>query len=108
MDTDDFEADYLDNLEKSLEHIHQDSLRFMIINDLGYHYHTIALSETDSHLLLKVCDNGVGFEKNTEIKGTGFGTQLVGLLTKQLDGNMTLITSRGTEVFFEFQIGKAA
>lgn len=69
---------------------------------------TIALSETDSHLLLKVCDNGVGFEKNTEIKGTGFGTQLVGLLTKQLDGNMTLITSRGTEVFFEFQIGKAA
>lgn len=69
---------------------------------------TIALSETDSHLLLKVCDNGIGFEKSTVTKGTGFGTQLVGLLTKQLDGKMTLITSRGTEVFFEFQISKAA
>jgi len=69
---------------------------------------TISFSETDSHLLLKVCDNGVGFDKDTGIKGTGFGSQLVDLLTKQLDGNMTLITSRGTEVFFEFQIGKAA
>ncbi|HSI75154.1 MAG TPA: tetratricopeptide repeat protein [Lunatimonas sp.] len=69
---------------------------------------TIALSETDSHLFLKVCDDGVGFDGSTGIKGTGFGTQLVKLLTKQLDGNMTLITSRGTEVFFEFQIGKAA
>lgn len=69
---------------------------------------TITLSETDSQLLLKVCDDGVGFDGGTGIKGTGFGTQLVKLLTKQLDGNMTLITSRGTEVFFEFQIGKAA
>ncbi len=69
---------------------------------------TITLSENDSQLLLKVCDDGVGFDGSTGIKGTGFGTQLVKLLTKQLDGNMTLITSRGTEVFFEFQIGRAA
>lgn len=66
----------------------------------------ISLSETDLHLLLKVCDNGIG--KNSGIKGTGFGTQLVNLLTKQLDGKMTLVTTKGTEVFFEFQIGKAA
>lgn len=69
---------------------------------------TLTFSETDSHLLLKVCDNGVGFDKDTGIKGTGFGSQLVDLLTKQLDGNMTLMTNIGTEVFFEFQIGKAA
>jgi glucose-6-phosphate-specific signal transduction histidine kinase len=69
---------------------------------------TITLSETDSQLLLKVCDDGVGFDGDTGIKGTGFGTQLVKLLTKQLDGNMALITSRGTEVIFEFQISKAA
>jgi two-component system, sensor histidine kinase PdtaS len=69
---------------------------------------SIALTETDSHLLLKVCDNGVGFDKDTRIKGTGFGSQLLDLLAKQLDGNMTLITTKGTEVFFEFQIGKAA
>jgi two-component sensor histidine kinase len=69
---------------------------------------TISLTETDSHLFLKVCDDGVGFDGSTGIKGTGFGTQLVKLLTKQLDGNMALITSRGTEVIFEFQISKAA
>lgn len=69
---------------------------------------TISLSETQSHLLLKVCDNGVGFNKGKGIKGTGFGSQLVELLTKQLDGKMTLITTKGTEVFFEFQIRKAA
>lgn len=69
---------------------------------------TITLSETDSHLLLKVSDNGIGFEKSSGIKGTGFGTQLIHLLTHQLDGKMTLITNRGTQVFFEFQIGKAA
>jgi two-component sensor histidine kinase len=69
---------------------------------------TITLSETDSHLLLKVSDNGIGFEKSSGIKGTGFGTQLIHLLTHQLDGKMTFITNRGTQVFFEFQIGKAA
>ncbi len=69
---------------------------------------TISLSETDSHLHLKVSDDGVGFDMDSGIKGTGFGTQLINLLTRQLDGNMTLVKSRGTEVFFEFQIGKAA
>ena len=69
---------------------------------------TITLSETDSHLFLKVSDDGIGFGTDTEIKGTGFGTQLVILLTEQLDGKMTLITTEGTEVFFEFHINRAA
>lgn len=69
---------------------------------------TITLAETDSHLFLKVTDDGIGFDIDSGIKGTGFGSQLVSLLTKQLDGKMTLITDRGTEVFFEFHIGRAA
>lgn len=69
---------------------------------------SISLSETDFHLLLKVSDNGIGIGKSSGIKGTGFGTQLVDLLTKQLDGKMTLVTAKGTEVFFEFQLNKAA
>jgi two-component sensor histidine kinase/Tfp pilus assembly protein PilF len=69
---------------------------------------TITLSETDSHLYLKVTDDGIGFATDTEIKGTGFGSQLVTLLTKQLDGKMTLHADGGTEVFFEFYIGRAA
>jgi len=69
---------------------------------------SINLTETHSHLHLKVSDDGIGFDEETEIKGTGFGSQLIGLLTKQLDGKMTLITTRGTEVIFQFQIGNAA
>lgn len=69
---------------------------------------TISLKEVNSHLHLKVADNGVGFEKTRKVTGTGFGTQLVKLLTQQMDGKMTLTTHSGTEVSFEFQIGKAA
>jgi two-component system, sensor histidine kinase PdtaS len=68
----------------------------------------INLSESGSHLYLRIADNGVGMGKNALIKGTGFGTQLVKLLTQQLDGMMTLSSQAGTEVYFEFQIGKAA
>lgn len=68
----------------------------------------INLKEENSHLYLSVADDGVGIDKDSQVKGTGFGTQLVGLLTQQLDGKMTLSTQVGTEVFFEFQIEKAA
>jgi two-component sensor histidine kinase len=68
----------------------------------------LGLSETDAHLLLKVSDDGVGIEIDAPSKGTGFGMQLIRLLTKQLDGKMTLLTNRGTAAFFEFQIDKAA
>ncbi|WP_291785673.1 histidine kinase dimerization/phosphoacceptor domain -containing protein [Cecembia sp.] len=69
---------------------------------------TVSLSEFNSHLHLKVTDDGIGFDRESESKGTGFGTQLVNLLTKQLDGKMTLITTKGTQIFFEFHLAKAA
>ncbi len=69
---------------------------------------TINLSEANARLYLRIADNGIGIDKNDKTKGTGFGTQLVKLLTQQLDGKMDLISHTGTEVVFEFQIGKAA
>jgi len=68
----------------------------------------VSLSEKNSHLLLQVSDNGIGIGDKPEIRGSGFGSQLISLLTQQLDGKMTLITNPGTEIFFEFQIHKAA
>lgn len=68
----------------------------------------IALSEKNSHLILHFSDNGIGIGEKPEIRGSGFGTQLINLLTRQLDGKMTLFTNSGTEIFFEFQTQKAA
>lgn len=57
-------------------------------------------------LQLQVSDDGVG--KSGETKGTGFGGQLVNLLTKQLNGTMREEINNGTTIFFEFKTGKAA
>jgi len=68
----------------------------------------ISLKKDQDHLYLKVADDGAGMKKNNPTLGTGFGTQLVALLTKQLDGKMTLSTQKGTELYFEFKTNKAA
>jgi two-component system, sensor histidine kinase PdtaS len=57
-------------------------------------------------LQLEVSDNGVG--KSGVIKGTGFGGQLVSLLTQQLNGSMREEVKDGTKIYFEFKTGKAA
>ena len=69
---------------------------------------TISLEEVDSLLHLTVKDNGVGQKPELRVAGTGFGTQLIELLTRQLDGKMKLLRTKGTMVFFEFQLNKAA
>ena len=69
---------------------------------------TIRLVQKPEHLELSVTDNGVGIQKGKELSGTGFGTQLITLLTKQLDGKMVLRQKKGTSVSFEFQNHKAA
>ncbi|MCF4102537.1 histidine kinase [Gillisia sp. M10.2A] len=65
----------------------------------------ISLKEYKSRLQLLVSDNGVGSE-NINRKKTGFGTQLIDLLTKQLDGRMTKNMTSGTTLYFEFLLHK--
>ncbi|MBL7807770.1 MAG: tetratricopeptide repeat protein, partial [Saprospiraceae bacterium] len=57
-------------------------------------------------LHLEVADNGIG--KSGITQGTGFGTQLVALLTTQLRGTMREETQNGTVVYFDFQRKKTA
>jgi two-component sensor histidine kinase/Flp pilus assembly protein TadD len=59
-------------------------------------------------LTLKVSDNGVGKTKGAEVKGTGFGSQLIQLLTQQLNGEMTEDSQNGTAVLFHFKLNTAA
>lgn len=63
---------------------------------------------TPETLTLKVIDNGVGKTIGASPKGTGFGSQLIKLLTQQLNGNMEERHMNGTTVLFEFKIKSAA
>lgn len=69
----------------------------------------ISLYQPESGLLtLTVSDNGVGKINGQQPQGTGFGSQLVDLLTRQLNGKMTEATEKGTSTEFTFTITKAA
>ena len=57
----------------------------------------------EGFLLLKISDDGIGKTLNAKAHGTGFGTQLIDLLTKQLDGQLTYDVSNGTTVCLAFK-----
>ncbi|TRX20484.1 tetratricopeptide repeat protein [Flavobacterium franklandianum] len=64
---------------------------------------TIKLEKQNIHFLhLEVADNGVG--KSGITHGTGFGGQLVSLLTQQLNGIMTEKSQNGTTLIFDFKL----
>ncbi|HEY5408030.1 MAG TPA: tetratricopeptide repeat protein [Ginsengibacter sp.] len=60
----------------------------------------------DGMLHLEVSDNGIG--KSGFTQGTGFGGQLVSLLTQQLSGSMREETKDGTRIFFDFKMNQVA
>lgn len=57
----------------------------------------------EDNFQLKISDNGVGKPANEKAKGTGFGTQLVDLLTRQIDGNLIQDVSNGTMILINFK-----
>ena len=68
----------------------------------------IGLKAIGNKLQLDVIDDGVGKTDQNGSQGTGFGSQLIALLTKQLDGKMVLVTNQGTAISIQFQYRKAA
>ncbi|MGK2863067.1 MAG: sensor histidine kinase, partial [Chitinophagaceae bacterium] len=58
----------------------------------------------NSALHLTIADNGVG--KSGTTQGTGFGAQLITLLTRQLSGSMHEEVKGGTIVYFDFALKK--
>jgi two-component sensor histidine kinase len=67
----------------------------------------IRMNKSQSGMLhLEVSDDGVGKQGLTQ--GTGFGTQLVSLLTRQLSGAMREEVNNGTTIYFDFNLKKAA
>ena len=67
-------------------------------------YITLSLEQKNKHnLQLIVEDDGIGKAKNAVIQGTGFGSQLIQLLTRQLNGSMREEVVNGTRFEFEFE-----
>lgn len=65
----------------------------------------INLEKTQGNSLhLVVEDDGIG--KSDHTAGTGFGTQLISLLTKQLNGSIKEETGNGTRIVFDFKPNK--
>ncbi|MFC4723425.1 histidine kinase dimerization/phosphoacceptor domain -containing protein [Geojedonia litorea] len=63
---------------------------------------------TPNELTLKVIDDGVGKNPSAQAKGTGFGSQLIDLLVRQLDGEKQEHYEHGTSVSFKFKIKNVA
>lgn len=56
----------------------------------------------DDNLELNITDDGIGKNINSPAKGTGFGTMLIELLTKQLNGTISYKNENGTRVSLVF------
>ncbi len=61
----------------------------------------------EKELLFQVEDNGIGKPDHASPKGTGFGTELITLLVKQLDGKLTFDNHEGTAVSINFKYAKS-
>ena len=60
-------------------------------------------SVNSENLCLKISDNGIGKNITLPAKGTGFGTQLVDLLTKQIEGKLDEVINNGTLITITFK-----
>ncbi len=56
----------------------------------------------NDNLVLRISDDGIGKISNAPLKGTGFGTMLIDLLTKQLNGTISYQIENGTKVSLVF------
>lgn len=59
-------------------------------------------------LQLRISDNGIGKAMNVKPQGTGFGTQLVSLLTRQLEGTLQQDIANGTVISIQFKKARPA
>ena len=84
------------------------ALKYAFPEDAPGTINTSLLRPDDDTLTLTVADNGVGKVAETAPQGTGFGSQLIQLLTQQLNGHMREESNDGMRVFFRFQLKHAA
>jgi len=62
---------------------------------------SISLREINEKLVLKIKDNGIGFDQN-DLRENSFGNTLISALTEQLEGEIVTKSNNGTEVNISF------
>ncbi len=68
----------------------------------------VSLKKEQDTLVLDVSDNGIGKRIGEPAEGTGFGSQLIQLLTAQLQGVMSEVVDQGTRTSFRFKLDTAS
>jgi len=58
---------------------------------------SLNLSKEDSNLILKITDNGIGYDF-TQVKDNSFDSILITALTEQLEGSIKISTQDGTDI----------
>mgnify|MGYP005840840541 CR=1 FL=1 len=76
------------------------SLKYAFPKDRNGKINVSLQAKDEQHLHLSISDNGIGKLSNEVIKGSGFGTQLITLLTRQLKGTMEEENFNGTKMSF--------
>ncbi len=87
------------------------SLKYAFPDDRNGKIEISLIPEPDKHLCLRIADNGVGLTAPTDATmgpGTGFGGQLVKLLTMQLGGELEQQNSAGTATLIRFRQSRKA
>ena len=79
------------------------SFKYAFPNNIKGEIHISLLEIKNQIYELKVADNGVGHTKQKSTQSTGFGTQLISLLTKQLDGVLEKTIENGTTITIVFK-----
>ncbi|MBA4416926.1 MAG: hypothetical protein C0392_03295 [Syntrophus sp. (in: bacteria)] len=65
----------------------------------------VSFSLKDNHAILIIEDNGIGIPESVDIAtSTGFGLQLVGMLTEQLGGTIRIERQNGSAFILEFNV----
>jgi len=84
----------------------------LITNSMKYAFHgkndgliSISATKKDSHVTIIIADNGIGIPDSIDLENSsGFGLQLVRMLTEQIDGVIKIERSKGTKFVLEFEV----
>ncbi len=76
------------------------SLKYAFPGNVNGKINISLISYNDQHLHLSIADDGIGKGYIEKARGSGFGTQLITLLTRQLNGTMEEEIFNGTRISF--------